>query len=73
MWVFFSSRLRMWVLFAVAIPIVRALVHRFSQSAQDHRPGARSTSALARADSTLASFADRRSRGKASKGRKARR
>ena len=70
MWVLLSSRLRAWALFAVAVPIVRFFLHRFSQSAQDTRPGARSTAALTRADSTLASFANRRSRRKASKRRK---
>jgi hypothetical protein len=33
MWAFFSSRLRTWLLFAIAIPIVRSLVHRFSVGA----------------------------------------
>lgn len=39
MWVLLSSRLRAWALFAVAVPIVRFFLHRFSQSAQDTRPG----------------------------------
>lgn len=60
MWAFFSSRLRTWLLFAIAIPIVRSLVHRFSRSAQRRRPRARSTSVLSRADSTLTSLANRR-------------
>lgn len=65
MWAFLSTRLRTWVLFAIAIPIVRYLVHRFSQSAQRKRPGARSTSLLTKADSTVSSFASRRERKRA--------
>lgn len=64
MWALFSSRLRTWVLFAFAIPIVRYLVHRFAESAQRRRPGARSTSVLSHADSTVASFANRPARRK---------
>ncbi|MCU1690144.1 MAG: hypothetical protein JWN61_1913 [Pseudonocardiales bacterium] len=69
MWAFLSTRLRTWVLFAVAIPVIRYLVHRFSEAAQRKRPGSRSASLLSKADSTLASFASRRERKRARKTR----
>jgi hypothetical protein len=30
MWAFFSRRLRMWLLLAIALPLTRALVHRLA-------------------------------------------
>jgi len=30
MWAFFSRRLRMWLLLAIALPLTRALVHRMA-------------------------------------------
>ena len=30
MWAFFSRRLRMWLLLAIALPLTRALVHRLT-------------------------------------------
>jgi hypothetical protein len=62
MWAFFSRRLRTWLLFAIAVPVVRALVHKFASRAQRTRPTARSTSLLTKADSTVTSLSQRRSR-----------
>jgi hypothetical protein len=67
MWAFLSTRLRTWLLFAIAIPVVRYVVHRFSESAQQRRPGARSTSLLGHADSAVTSLSSRRARRKAAK------
>ena len=36
MWAFFSRRLRMWLLLAIALPLTRALVHRLALAAQRH-------------------------------------
>lgn len=65
MWAFLSSRLRTWLLIAVALPLVRALLRRISAAAERRRPGARSTRLVGRADSVLQSLADRRSRRRA--------
>jgi hypothetical protein len=34
MWAFFSRRLRMWLLLAIALPLTRALVHRLTPAAE---------------------------------------
>ena len=60
MWAFLSTRLRTWLLFAIAVPVVRFVVNRVARREQQARPGARSTKALVRADSTITSLAERR-------------
>lgn len=62
MWAFLSRRFRTWILFAIAIPVMRYVVHRITRFAQRRRPGARSTSLLTHADATVTSLAERRDR-----------
>jgi hypothetical protein len=62
MWVFLSSRIRTWVLLAVALPLVRMLVHKVAAAAQDRHPDARTTRVLGRTDSAVAAVAGRMER-----------
>ena len=39
MWLLLSTRLRTWLLIAVALPLARTLVHRAAASTQRRRPG----------------------------------
>src|ERR1700735_532330 len=50
MWVFFSRRLRMWLLLAIALPLTRALVHRLALVAERRDPSTRTAKALHQAD-----------------------
>ncbi|MGH3401413.1 MAG: hypothetical protein ACRDRJ_02670 [Streptosporangiaceae bacterium] len=63
MWVFFSRRLRMWLLLAVALPLGRTLVRRLALAAEHHDPSTRTAKALHHADSALTA-ASRRTAGK---------
>lgn len=62
MFVFLSSRLRTWLLLAVALPLARTAVRRVATSAARRDPQARTAKVLNRADSTLAALSRRRSR-----------
>ncbi len=53
MWVFLSRRLRRWLLLAVALPVVRKLVHKAAVNAQRRSPASAPARLLGRADSTL--------------------
>jgi hypothetical protein len=53
MWAFFSRRLRMWLLLAVALPLTRALVHRLTLAAERHGPSTRTAKTLRQADSAV--------------------
>jgi hypothetical protein len=61
MWVFFSARLRRWVLLAVALPLVRLLVHRLALAAERRDPSARTARALHQADSAVSAVSRRAS------------
>jgi hypothetical protein len=61
MWVFFSARLRRWVLLAVALPFVRLLVHRLALAAERRDPSARTARALHQADSAVSAVSRRAS------------
>ena len=37
MWAFFSRRLRMWLLLAIALPLIQALVHRLALASRAPR------------------------------------
>ena len=50
MWAFFSRRLRMWLLLAIALPLTRALVHRLALAAQRRNPSTRTAKALHQAE-----------------------
>jgi hypothetical protein len=62
MWAFFSRRLRMWLLLAVALPIARLIVHRVAQAAERHDPSTRTARALHQADSAVTAVSERTSR-----------
>jgi hypothetical protein len=59
MWVFVSSRLRMWLLMAVALPLARFLVHQIARAAHQRRPDATTTRLLDNADSAMTSVSER--------------
>ncbi|MFY9931342.1 MAG: hypothetical protein WAK82_25420 [Streptosporangiaceae bacterium] len=59
MWAFFSRRLRMWVLLAIALPLSRALVHRLALAAERRNPSAKSAKALHQADTAVAAVSRR--------------
>jgi hypothetical protein len=62
MWAFFSRRLRMWLLLAIALPLTRALVHRLALAAQRRNPSTRTAKALHQADSTVTAVSGRAGR-----------
>jgi hypothetical protein len=62
MWVFLSSRLRTWLLLAIALPLARLFVHRLAAAAQHHDPSARTAKLLRRADSAVTAVSGRSSR-----------
>jgi hypothetical protein len=61
MWAFFSRRLRMWLLLAVALPIARLIVHRVALAAERHDPSTRTARALHQADSAVTAVSERAS------------
>jgi hypothetical protein len=62
MWLFFSRRLRTWILLAIALPLARALVHRLAPAADRRDPSARSAKALHHADSAVTAVSRRTAR-----------
>lgn len=60
MWLFLSSRIRTWLLLAVALPLARTIIHRAATSASRRDPNSTAASMLRRADSALSSLARRR-------------
>jgi hypothetical protein len=64
MWAFFSRRLRMWLLLAVALPLTRALVHRLALAAVRRDPSTRTAKALFKADSAVTAVSRRAARKK---------
>ena len=63
MWVFLSSRLRRWVLLAIALPLARALVHHLALAADRRNPSTRTARALHQADSAVTAVSRRTSGG----------
>jgi hypothetical protein len=59
MWLFFSRRLRMWLLLAIALPLARALVHRLALAAERRDPTTRTAKALHQADSGVTAVSQR--------------
>lgn len=59
MWAFFSRRLRVWLLIAVALPLARAVVHRLALVAERRDPSARAAKVLHKADSAVTAVARR--------------
>jgi hypothetical protein len=62
MWVFFSRRLRMWLLLAIALPLSRALVHRLALAAGRRDSSTRTARALHHADSAVTAVSRRAAR-----------
>jgi hypothetical protein len=66
MWVFLSSRLRAWLLLAIARPLARLLarllVHRLAVAADRRDPSVRTERLLNQADSAVATVSGRVSR-----------
>jgi hypothetical protein len=62
MWAFFSRRLRMWVLLAIALPLTRALVHRLALAAERRHPSTRTAKTLHQADSAVIAVSRRAAR-----------
>jgi hypothetical protein len=60
MWALLSTRLRTWLLIAIALPTARVLVHRLAVYADHH--DARSARLLRRADSAVTTVSQRRGR-----------
>jgi len=61
MWLFFTRRLRLWLLLSVALPLTRTVVHRLATAAERRDPASRSSRALRHADSAVTA-ASRRTR-----------
>jgi len=59
MWVFFSRRLRMWLLLAIALPMTQALVHRLALAAERRDPSTRTAKTLLQADSMVTAVSRR--------------
>jgi hypothetical protein len=62
MWAFFSRRLRMWLLLAIALPLTRALVHRLALAAERRDPSTKTARTLLHADSAVTSVSQRAAR-----------
>jgi hypothetical protein len=62
MWAFFSRRLRMWLLLAIALPLAQALVHRLALAAERRDPSTRAARTLLRADSAVTAVSRRAAR-----------
>ena len=60
MWALLSTRFRTWLLLAVALPLLRATLHRLATRAQTRSPGTAGTRLLTRAGATADRIADRR-------------
>jgi hypothetical protein len=62
MWAFFSRRLRMWLLLAIALPLTRALVHRMALAAERRDPSTQTAKVLHGADSAVTAVSQRAGR-----------
>jgi hypothetical protein len=59
---FFSRRLRIWLLMAIALPLTRVLVHRLALAAGRRDPSTRTAKALHQADSAVTAVSRRTAR-----------
>ncbi len=66
MWVFLTRRLRTWLLLAIALPLLRFVIHRLALAADRRDASARPARLLRHADSAVTAASGRA-------GRKARR
>ena len=60
MWIFLTRRLRIWLLFAVALPLARTVIHRAAATTSRRNPDSPAASWLRRADSALTQRTRRR-------------
>ncbi len=60
MWALLSTRLRTWLLLAIALPTARAIVHRLAVTADQRNPRATTSRLMRHADTTLTSVSGRR-------------
>lgn len=64
MWALFSTRLRTWLLVAIAVPVARAVIGPTTRHAAARNPDGTTSRVLTRADATLARWSThRRERG----------
>jgi hypothetical protein len=59
-WLLLSRRIRRWLLIALAVPAIRAVVHRLATRSRKRMPDARRTRALQHADASLRKIARQR-------------
>ncbi len=62
MWLFFTRRLRTWLLLAIALPLIRAVVHRLAVAAERRDPSTWTAKSLHQADSAVAAVSRRTAR-----------
>jgi hypothetical protein len=62
MWLFFSRRLRTWIMLAIALPLARALVHRLARAAEERDASTRTARTLHHADSAVTAVSQRTAR-----------
>jgi hypothetical protein len=62
MWLFFSRRLRTWILLAIALPLARAFVHRLALAAEERDASTRTARTLHHADSAVTAVSQRTAR-----------
>jgi hypothetical protein len=65
MWLFFSKKIRTWLLLTVGLPLTRMAVHRLAVAADRHNESARTARALHKADSAITAVSEHTSRKKA--------
>lgn len=64
MWLFLSRRIRTWLLFGLAVPLLGRLLHSLAVRARTANPSGSATRVLSRADTTVQKFTRRRSGGR---------
>jgi hypothetical protein len=62
MWIFFTRRLRRWVLLAIAFPAIRLVVRRLALAADHRDPASRTARTLHQVDSGVTAVSRRSSR-----------
>jgi hypothetical protein len=73
MWLFFTKRLRTWLLLAIALPLAGRVIHRLTVAAERRDESAPPARLLRRADSAVSAVNRRGSRKARRASRKARR
>jgi hypothetical protein len=60
MWALLSTRLRTWLLLAIALPVARSIVHRLAVAAEERNPRGTASTVMRHADAALAATSRRR-------------